>query len=43
MREHTMLTLNEVTDILRQNKKKVTPQRLAGFAALAAAGGPFSG
>ena len=31
-----MLTLNEVTDILRQNKKKVTPQRLAVYAALAA-------
>jgi len=29
MREHTMLTLNEVTDILRQNKKKVTPHRRA--------------
>ena len=36
MREHAMLTLGEVTDILRQNKKKVTPQRLAVYAALAA-------
>ena len=36
MREQMMLTLNEVTDILRQNKKKVTPQRLAVYAALAA-------
>ena len=36
VREEMMLTLNEVTEILRQNKKKVTPQRLAVYAALAA-------
>ena len=35
MREHTLLTPSEVTDILRRNKKKVTPQRLAVYAALA--------
>ena len=35
MRERTMLTIGEVTDILRRNKKKVTPQRLAVYAALA--------
>ena len=29
MRERTLLTPSEVTDILRRNKKKVTPQRLA--------------
>ena len=36
MQEQMMLTLGEVTDILRQNKKKVTPQRLAVYTALAA-------
>ena len=35
MRERTLLTPSEVTDILRRNKKKVTPQRLAVYAALA--------
>ena len=35
MSEHMMLTLGEVTDILRQNKKKVTPQRLAVYSVLA--------
>ena len=36
MHADSMLTMSEVTDILRQNKKKVTPQRLAVYAALAA-------
>ena len=35
MSEHMMLTLGEVTDILRQNRKKVTPQRLAVYSVLA--------
>ena len=35
MRERTLLTPSEVTDILRRNKKKGTPQRLAVYAALA--------
>ena len=35
MRERTLLTPREVTDIPRRNKKKVTPQRLAVYAALA--------
>ena len=36
MHADSMLTMSEVTDILLQNKKKVTPQLLAVYAALAA-------